>query len=458
METIRYLIAVLLLWLPWTALLAVIIPAGIRGRYALLGGYGMLLGLLSVPVIMRMLSFLGLGLSFFPIALSAILIPVSLLYIAKKQKPATPIVGTFKEAFHFELTWANLFFAAILILIGVRIGSLILEVMSRPLFPWDATMHWATKARVWFEHGDILPFVDHKLWLDTNKPLVFTDRHPDYPITIPLLQTWISLAIGRWNESLMNIPWLMCYFSIGLIFYGQLRFSNADRLIALSMTYMLLSMPLLNAHVALAGYADMFMGASFGAAVMALYHWSNTREPWQAVLLGVTATGCLLIKNEGLFWVASLLPGIIFSVLPHRRGIMIIGMLLLLAAGLLIFLPQDILVAGNTLQQLDPYFRPESIGSYLSSLFVQDNWHFLSYLFLILVPVCFIFVSRARYKLFAVTLVILGCVGLHIFLFLFTKYGHSAVSFTAVNRLSLQLVPAIAFVTCMAWTFLRQRS
>ncbi len=84
-------------------------------------------------------------------------------------------------------------------------------------------MHWATKARVWFEYNRIVPFVTKDAWLEMGGAGVFTDRHPDYPVTVPLLQVWMNLALGHWDESLMNLPWLLCLIALGSAFYGQLR-------------------------------------------------------------------------------------------------------------------------------------------------------------------------------------------------------------------------------------------
>ena len=66
---------------------------------------------------------------------------------------------------------------------------------------------------------------------------------------------------------------------LGAAFYGHARAAGASPVTALAFTYMLLSMPLLNTHVALAGYADLLLGACYCAAIMAFHNWSVTREP-----------------------------------------------------------------------------------------------------------------------------------------------------------------------------------
>jgi hypothetical protein len=56
-----------------------------------------------------------------------------------------------------------------------------------------------------------------------------------------------------------------------------------------------------------------------------------------------------------------------------------------------------------------------------------------------------------------VTAVIATSLGLYIFLYLFTKESFGVVNYTSVNRLALHLVPAIAFVTGIAWIILQQQ-
>jgi hypothetical protein len=243
--------------------LGLFVPPTTGGRTALVWGNGLLAGLLVIPMLMRLLDTLGMPLSFAATAsvTGSLLLLAALAHAYHRRSPLRrPLPHT---------AWSSLpqghkiliaFLSALLI---IRLATLGLELLWRPLFPWDATMHWATKARVWFEAGRIVPFVENKEWLELGGEGVFTDHHPGYPITIPLLQVWMNSATGRWDESLMNLPWLLCLLGLGSAFYGQARASGASLVIALAFSYFLLSMPLINTHVALAGYADLFLGACY---------------------------------------------------------------------------------------------------------------------------------------------------------------------------------------------------
>ena len=264
METLNLLLALALPSAVGAFLVALLCNSTTPPRITLIVGNGILLGLLLVPLLLRGLDAFGLVLTFSVAAvpLAMLLLALTCLYFYRgrgvARSPSCP--STASAYTHPELA----LFMFFLVLIYLRIFSVGLELLWRPLFPWDATMHWATKARVWFDAQAIVPFVDNQRWLEMAGEGVYTDHHAGYPITTPLLQLWMSLALGRWDESLMNLPWLVCFSGLALAFYGQARTAGSSSLAAIVFTYLLVSLPLLSTHIALAGYADVFVGACVG--------------------------------------------------------------------------------------------------------------------------------------------------------------------------------------------------
>ena len=104
----------------------------------------------------------------------------------------------------------------------VRFVLLGIEVAWQPLYPWDAWTQWATKARVWYELGRIVPFAGADAWF-AGDGAVYFDAAPGYPPTVPLLQAWTCLALGRWDDTLMNWPWWQIAVALALAVYGGLR-------------------------------------------------------------------------------------------------------------------------------------------------------------------------------------------------------------------------------------------
>lgn len=421
------------------------------GRPLAVWGNGMMLGLFLTPLLLRLQDSVGIPLEF--TVTSAVLFALLLIANAVGARHFRwARLRFFASSWQPSLTPAgNVLFGFFTLLIALRVFSLGLELWWRPLFPWDATMHWASKARVWFDAGGIVPFVENQRWLQMRGDGVFTDHHPGYPATIPLLQVWVNSALGRWDESLMNLPWWQCIVGLGAAFFGQARAAGCKPLPALIFTYLLLSMPLLNIHVALAGYADLFLGAAYCLAIMAFHNWSITRDSGQGFLAIFFALTCPLIKNEGVFWLLSFLPALIVVLMPLRHALSVLacGFIVLM---LVLFLgPQELSVAGHSLAGLKLQFRPAAAQGIVDVIWVHDNWHLLGYLLPGLLVLATLSAGPGTTRCRGVATAMLAAIVCFLVLFLFTRYAQRVESFTAVGRVSLQLAPALVFMCCLLW-------
>ena len=93
-------------------------------------------------------------------------------------------------------------------------------------------------------------------------------------------------------------------------FYAQMRRLEISAVKAMFGTYVLLSLPYLTIHVALAGYADIFVAIAYGLAAMSSWQWTMTRQRDDAILAVVMAIICASLKQEGLLWVLTLICGV----------------------------------------------------------------------------------------------------------------------------------------------------
>ena len=430
----------------WSGLL---IPACMRGRRALVWGNGLLAGLLLIPLIMRLLDALGAPLTFGATAFFAVTLIVIALMLHGYGGYERRNIKLSESDFAMLPVAYKLLFMLLFTLIAIRLGTLGLELLWRPLFPWDATMHWATKSRVWFDQAALVPFVENDLWLEMRGNGVFTDHHPAYPITTPLLQVWMTSALGRWDDSLMNLPWLLCLAALGTVFYGQARASGAGPIIAIVFTYLLLTMPLINTHVALAGYADIFLGACYATALMAFHNWSVRRQSWQAALAIFFGLSCTLIKNEGFFWLLTLVPALVVVLIPWRKALMLLIVALTILVGVLMLLPPDANIAGHSLNQLKFQYRPKALGSIASLFWVHDSWHLFAYLLIPAFFLGFMMPGSNRSAYLGISTALACSLLLFLILFTFTGYAGGAVRFTAVGRISLQIVPGLMFLAML---------
>src|SRR5271165_6911766 len=385
MDYVALACALLLPWLLGFALLCALdwprpsaLPAlPSAGGTALRLGTGYFVGALLLTFWMRGLSAAGIAFGRLSIGAPLLLMAVLLcLWAARKQRlPLATLRDLPRWLIHPPLPrWQRLAWTLLLAWLALRFALLAAEVLWRPLYPWDAWVQWATKARVWYELGRIVPFVHADVWLAGSSGAYF-DASPNYPATVPLLQVWSCIALGRWDDSAMNTPWLLMLLALSLAVYGALRDAGLPLLGALVGAYLVASLPLLDVHVALAGYADLMMACVYTLAALAFYRWTLDRDRRDAALALLLALACPLIELPGVIWAATLLPGALIALLP-RQGPRLVALGFGVAALVLLFLAQSSpLILGQRLHvDFEPPWR-----SLAEAYFLFANWHLLWY-------------------------------------------------------------------------------
>lgn len=326
----------------------------------------------------------------------------------------------------------------------LRFAMLALEVAWRPLYPWDAWIQWATKARVWYELGRVAPFARAEDWFAAGGSVYF-DASPEYPPTMPLLQVWSCLLLGRWDDALMNWPWWQIAVALALLVYGALRQLDVQVLASLGGAFLVASLPLANVHVALAGYADLPMAAYYTCTVLALLRWAATRDVRDAALVTLLAIACTQIKNPGLVWALTLLPGVIVIVLP-RSGLKLAAAGLGATLFLLAVLAQtNATVLGYRLH-LD--FEPAwlALGE---SYFLLGNWNLLWYGAL---AAAFLAWRELASPALAPLTIVVAAGALFLFVvFGFTNARAWVADQTTVNRATLHFAPVVAIFATLAF-------
>lgn len=444
--------------LPWsTGILLVWAAAARLGPVhpATLGGYGFLAGFALLAALLKAWHFMGLTLEFSTLSwVLALLIACAAglgrHFPARQDRltgggPAQPLRA-----------WEMLALACLSVLLVLHLGTALGEIIWRPTFPWDAWSAWTYRARVWFEQQSLAPIVDAKTWLEISETGTYTTEAHHYPAAVPLMQTWIALSMGRWEDTLINLPWLFCAAALGLAFYGQGRDWGIPRVMAASFVYLLLSLPLLDTHVALAGYADLWLATAYAMAGLALLQWARTRDWMQGLLALLMGCICALIKLEGLLWTLSLVPAALSVIAPRLTlGIAllaILGMVAIVGAGgvyLQIAGVGELAIGpkGVTLPQLGTFplsYRSEW-GPLLRNLFVLGNWNLLWYLW-VGIGVLLV-VRRPRVAGLLPACLLIGTSSTVLFaIFFLSPAAQWARDYTAINRLLLQVVPLYSFI------------
>jgi hypothetical protein len=446
------LASVLLPWVAGTCAVLALWRGREHGPSAPLAlGYGYLVGAFAVTIVMLLTSAAGIRWSLPLLAGLIVALGIAAAWLARgAPRPGLP-GGGLRDALAPEPRALRWLFWIALALVVVRLAGLAVDVYVSPLRAYDAWAQWATKARVWFEQGRVVRFVTAGTWLASGDPLLYYDSNPGHPPVIPLLQAWTAMFLGAWNESRINAPWVAIGIALPLAFYAQARNAGASAPLAMIATWLLMSLPILDIHIGLAGCADLFMGAAYGMAAMAMWRWSVTREWPMAALALVVAIAMIPIKVEGVLWLATLVPGIVIA-LHRRAGFVLAGTTILAFLAYLAFGPRSLPMMGYTLRT-----RPADVlGPLAEHVFAFDNWHLSGYAVIAIVAWRWRILLSPRIA--PMTLTMAAAFGLVVVVFFFTSAAVGVENETLVNRFLLHLAPALAFYTLVVYVEGRERA
>jgi hypothetical protein len=428
-----------------------------RWNSFVVAGHGYLLGVLLTTVLIRLWHFTGLPLHYWSIAAAILALTLVGLAVIRLQAIPARVVQVSPQLEKWELAVVALLLGLILL----RYGTILQELVLRPLFPWDAWMNWAPKAVVWHYYQDLVPWVSPTDWLTSpDHALAYTEGASNawrYPVTIPLLQLWGMMALGTSDHTLIYLPWLLVAIALGLALYGHLRLAGASVVMSTLGCYLLLNLPFINAHVALAGYADIWLAATFGCAVFALHEWEQHRQWHYALLSLLLALMCTQLKIPGLILGGIICLTLLSSVISLRRRTSI-GLALIASACILYVLciGLDLRISGvgriaiTTDGIVLPYIGRYDIAYHpvhqamIETTLSMVNWNILWYLF-IFFGLTMVITRRS----FTAPSLVLRSILLTLFFILFVYYFTNryifALDHTQVNRALIYTIPPVVF-------------
>jgi hypothetical protein len=417
------------------------------GSAASVIGYGYFVGWLALTLWMRALSAVEVGFSRITVGAPLLALVAGLLFwsIRRRRLSVAALPSAVAALVRPPLPrWQRLAWTALLVWLALRFVLVAAEVAWRPLYPWDAWVQWATKARVWYELGRIVPFVPADAWLAGAGDAYF-DASPDNPSTIPLLQVWSSIALGRWDDVAMNWPWPLMLLALACGVYGALRNVGLPALGVLVGVYLVASLPLLDAHAALAGYPDLMASAVYTLAALAFHRWTLSRDVRDAVVAVALALACPFIELAGTAWALTLVSGLIVALWP-RRGLKIVGFgFAVTALAVLALMRSEPSIFGYSLH-LD--YRPPW-ASLMDAYLLLGNWHLLWYAVIALAIVG----ARQllRPPLAPLAMVVASGLGLVFFAAAFSQSNLWLARLGTINRATLHLAPLLVCFCVLLW-------
>jgi 4-amino-4-deoxy-L-arabinose transferase-like glycosyltransferase len=183
-----------------------------------------------------------------------------------------------------------------LLFLGVLVQFLwvIFLVAPMPVYSHDAVANYALKAKIFYSSGGVPEGFFG--WSEA------TVSHPDYPLLLPFLLTWVYVFTG-FNDFIINMVMPVIYTAFLVLFYSQAK-RIFNRPYAFLLVFFLATIPQL-ADYATVIHADLLLTALVAGAF--LYFWLYAREfrkgdlLLSSVLFGFT----LWTKNEAIVFVAA---------------------------------------------------------------------------------------------------------------------------------------------------------
>ena len=215
--------------------------------------------------------------------------------------------------------WQRAAWVALLAWLALRYALLLAEVLWRPLYPWDAWTQWATKARVWFELKSMVPFVPLAEWLQPGSA-AYIDTAPHYPATVPLLQVWSALLLGRWDDALINLPWWIT--AVAFAAARSTAFSSSADCLRCGRWSRRGSSRRCRSSTRTSRSPvtpTWRMAAYLTLGVLAALQSLASRQWRDAALALLLLVACVTIKNPGKVWLAVLIPGAVAALVPRNR-------------------------------------------------------------------------------------------------------------------------------------------
>jgi hypothetical protein len=432
------------------------------GYRLVVAGMAFPLGMVGVIAGYILFEWLGIGLQFsWNVAFQAILAAGFGLTAWWRWRSVENTLAWSRGDDWFELPgWAKALVVGVLAWVGLRWVGIVVEVVQRPLFPWDAWYAYGNQAKVWFYEKQFDSIVGLRQWLraDTPKWSSGGTRHPP---GIGLSQLWFAQSLGRWDDALMNIGWPGVGLSLGLFTAGTIRLIGGHILVAVGTAALLLTLPILDTQMALAGYGDLWIGSFLAVAVGCVALSRKFAQAGLLLLALAAVVGMLSYKQTAQAWVPVLGLGALAGWV-RLRWIALAG---LLGLGLGVFslwwLQETVSLStlGSFGFNVGGLVWPQEItmetwrdlvmwSELLRHLLVYPNWHLLWYLMPFLFVASWLVGWSDRAVLLQAVALWTGLAVL-IGVFALTSLGNAVVNGSSVNRLVLHFVPGI--VLLMGW-------
>ncbi|MGB2706255.1 MAG: hypothetical protein WBC74_05325 [Candidatus Omnitrophota bacterium] len=256
-----------------------------------------LFGMGVLTIQMFIMSLRGIGYTRFNILLPwVVVVGLNLLVVIARRIRGFSVPGTERLPFPERKAGFRLSEVTLICLIALQTAYNFFRALMRPIESYDAVAIHGLKAKmIYLARGIGENFFG-------NLSTFFHGAHPDYPLLIPLSQTWVYTFLGNFNDILVKAIFPLFYLSFILVFYAVLKRITKSRFTALLFTFLLATVKQFSDYSTI-GYADLEVGIYFALGLFYLYLWFREKEIRFFNISLISSILCLWTKNEGMLLV-----------------------------------------------------------------------------------------------------------------------------------------------------------
>ncbi len=449
---IQVALAIGLIWTLGHTILAMAARTGYRAGGVEAAALSWALGAGLASFAMLWLNAIGLSLTNQVISVSLLAVPAAWWSWRARWRSRTNLQNTHTPSPRLHRLSSGVFNLALLSFLVFQIVLVSLMAIGQPLHTWDSWVTWGMKARIVFLERHISPTV----YLDPTRGIT----HLDYPLLVPLVESWFYTWLGAPDDRLAGLPSLLFYLALIGVCYSSLRRRGVTQIAALVATVVVAAMTHI-AGAAAAVYADVPLAVYATTAVVYLSLWLDKGERGALVIAALSAGLMPWTKREGWVLLVALAVATIVVSRGHRRawpGVAAIGVAAALLAG-----PWWGFVALNGIADID--FLPLTVATLQSNMgrlpfigwrvllsVLSPDWNFiwpLALIFAIAVQLRDRFRLRSMELMPLTAMIYLAAMGMAYIFSTHVPFQQHVVS--SIDRLVAQVAPLpVLWIACRA--------
>lgn len=363
---------------------------------------------------------------------------IILLFWAKKRKYLL-----FKlSSPNFKLFRIKLRELIFILLILFQCIFLVSNALVRPVISYDSLAMWSFKAKTLYYERTVDFNPENYLYLGGG-------GHINYPWHIPLLQYWLHVNLGEYNDLLVNFIFVFYFLgSLAVIYYFLKRYIGIFQ--SLVFTFLLSSMPLFFYH-GYNAYADLPLSFYILLSFVFLYLWLSRQNRLKYLFLsGVFLGISYWTKDTAILIILPCLATLFLYYLMGRvkiRSILLYVIFIILPVlPWIIFKFSHRLDISNVGWQIG--FHPEVLKSFAGSLISSNSWN-IWWFIVILSFIIFIKKIYINKNLLFSWLFLFSSLASLLAVYLFTERYLYAVDYTAIVRNIMIIVPTSVLVVAI---------